>query len=176
MGTTLLVDGKQIVCKNRAMGTWGATRGIQCWKPTSFASEMRKGKTKREDGNQFQRKLNRVNMQFSQWMENKKGRNGKGGQKNRKNKNRNKYCRWWNKKKKRRNIISKIFHFHMRDHCDKKRCLDVEIIHFHYIGWGVLPFFGICKNGQIWRKICIFGHFGPNIGIFGPFGPMPDQT
>ena len=21
---------------------------------------------------------------------------------------------------------------------------------------------------QIWSKICIFGHFGPNIGIFGP--------
>ena len=25
--------------------------------------------------------------------------------------------------------------------------------------------FGL-KNGQIWSKICIFGHFGPNIAIF----------
>ena len=31
------------------------------------------------------------------------------------------------------------------------------------------------KNGQIWPKIGIFGHFGPNICIFGPFRPMPDQ-
>ena len=31
------------------------------------------------------------------------------------------------------------------------------------------------KNGQIWPKICIFGHFGPNIGIFGLFGPMVEQ-
>ena len=30
------------------------------------------------------------------------------------------------------------------------------------------------KNGQIWSKVCIFGHFGPNIGIFCPFRPMPD--
>ena len=27
------------------------------------------------------------------------------------------------------------------------------------------------KNGQIWPKICICGHFGPNIGIVGPFNP-----
>merc|ERR1711952_348719 len=31
------------------------------------------------------------------------------------------------------------------------------------------------KNGQIWSKICIFGHFGPNIAIFCTFCPMPDQ-
>ena len=31
------------------------------------------------------------------------------------------------------------------------------------------------QNGQIWSKICIFGHFGPHIGIFCPFDPMPDQ-
>ena len=31
------------------------------------------------------------------------------------------------------------------------------------------------KNGQMWSKKCIFGHFGPNIGIFVPFRPMPDQ-
>ena len=28
---------------------------------------------------------------------------------------------------------------------------------------------------QIWSKICIFGHFGPNIGIFGPLDLMRDQ-
>ena len=33
----------------------------------------------------------------------------------------------------------------------------------------------MAKNGQIWPKIYICGHFGPNIGIFGPFGAMPDQ-
>ena len=32
------------------------------------------------------------------------------------------------------------------------------------------------KNCQIWPKICIFGHFGPNIGIFGPFRPMNVDT
>ena len=37
-----------------------------------------------------------------------------------------------------------------------------------------LGFFGP-KNGQIWSKICIFGHFGPNIAIFCTFCPMPDQ-
>merc|ERR1711952_93184 len=31
------------------------------------------------------------------------------------------------------------------------------------------------KNGQIWSKICIFGHFEPNIAIFCTFCPMPDQ-
>ena len=31
------------------------------------------------------------------------------------------------------------------------------------------------KNGQIWPKICIVGHFGPNIGIYGPLCPMLDQ-
>ena len=31
------------------------------------------------------------------------------------------------------------------------------------------------KNGQIWPKICICGHFGPNIDNFGPFGHMPNQ-
>ena len=31
------------------------------------------------------------------------------------------------------------------------------------------------KNGQIWSKICIFGHFGPNIAIFCTFCPMPNQ-
>ena len=31
------------------------------------------------------------------------------------------------------------------------------------------------KNGQIWSKICIFGHFGPNIAIFYTFCPMLDQ-
>ena len=146
LGTTLLVDGKQIVCKNRAMDTWLATRGIQCWKPTSFAGKMRKRKTKRVEGNQFQRKLNRVNMQISRrkrttqnkrivnqhkisrnrWMDGKqKGTNvgRKGGQKNRKNKNRNKYGRRWHKKKEGRSMISKIFHFHMRDHSDKKELL-----------------------------------------------------
>ena len=30
-------------------------------------------------------------------------------------------------------------------------------------------------NGQIWPKICIFGHVGPNIGLSDPFGAMPDQ-
>ena len=30
-------------------------------------------------------------------------------------------------------------------------------------------------NGQIWSKICIFGHFGPNVGIFGPFRPVSYQ-
>ena len=144
-GTTLLVDGKQIVCRNRAMGTWGTTRGLQCWKSTSFAGKTRKGKTKREVGNQFQQKLNRVNMQFSRrekntknkrilnlqgkisrtrWMDGKQKRRnvgGKGRQKNRKNKNRNKYGRRWQKKKKRGNVIRTIFHFHMRDHSNKKR-------------------------------------------------------
>ena len=32
------------------------------------------------------------------------------------------------------------------------------------------------KNGQLWSKICIFGHFGPNICFFCPFCPMPDQN
>ena len=32
------------------------------------------------------------------------------------------------------------------------------------------------KNGQIWPKICIFGHNGPNIGLFDPFGAMPRDT
>ena len=32
------------------------------------------------------------------------------------------------------------------------------------------------KNGQIWSKICIFGHFGPNIAIFCTFCPIPDQN
>ena len=31
------------------------------------------------------------------------------------------------------------------------------------------------KNGQIWPKICICGHFGPNIGLYGEFGAMPNQ-
>ena len=31
------------------------------------------------------------------------------------------------------------------------------------------------KNGQIWSKICIFGHLRPNIAIFCTFCPMPDQ-
>ena len=31
------------------------------------------------------------------------------------------------------------------------------------------------KNGQIWSKICIFGHFGPNIAIFCTFCLIPDQ-
>ena len=31
------------------------------------------------------------------------------------------------------------------------------------------------QNGQIWSKICIFGHFGPNIAIFCTFCPMPNQ-
>ena len=31
------------------------------------------------------------------------------------------------------------------------------------------------KKGQIWSKICIFGHFWPNIAIFGTFYPMPNQ-
>merc|ERR1711963_241937 len=31
------------------------------------------------------------------------------------------------------------------------------------------------KNGQIWSKICIFGHSRPNIAIFCTFCPMPDQ-
>ena len=144
-GTTLLVDGKQIVCKNRAMGAWGKTREIWCWKSTSFAGKIRKGKTKREVGNQFQRKLNRVNMQFSRrekntknkrilnlqgkisrnrWMDGKQKRRNvgrKGRQKNRKNWNRNKYGRRWPKKKKRRNMISKVFHFHLRDHSDDEK-------------------------------------------------------
>ena len=144
-GTTLLVDGKQIVCKNRAMGAWGKTREIWCWKSTSFAGKIRKGKTKREVGNQFQRKLNPVNMQFSRrekntknkrilnlqgkisrnrWMDGKQKRRNvgrKGRQKNRKNWNRNKYGRRWPKKKKRRNMISKVFHFHLRDHSDDEK-------------------------------------------------------
>ena len=125
------------------MDTWLATRGIQCWKPTSFAGKMRKRKTKRVDGNQFQRKLNRVNMQISgrkkttknkriinqdkisrnRWMDGKQKRRNvgrKGAQKNRKKKKRNKYGRRWHKKKKRRNMIPILFHFHMRDHSDKK--------------------------------------------------------
>ena len=73
-GTTLLVDGKQIVCENRAMGAWGKTREIWCWKSTSFAGKIRKGKTKREVGNQFQRKLNPVNMQFSRREKNTKNK------------------------------------------------------------------------------------------------------
>ena len=31
------------------------------------------------------------------------------------------------------------------------------------------------KIGQIWPKICIFGHFGPNIGFSDQFGAMPEQ-
>merc|ERR1711873_309290 len=31
------------------------------------------------------------------------------------------------------------------------------------------------KYSQIWSKICIFGHFGPNIAIFCTFCPMTDQ-
>ena len=115
------------------MGAWGTTRGIWCWKPMSFAGKMRKEKTKREDGNQFQRKLNRVNMKFSRkkkaaknkrilnlqgkisrnrLMDGKQKRRNvgrKGRQKNRKNWNRNKYGRRWPKKKKRRNMIRKYF-------------------------------------------------------------------
>merc|ERR1712209_347067 len=30
------------------------------------------------------------------------------------------------------------------------------------------------QNGQIWSKICIFGHFGPNIAIFCTFCLIPD--
>ena len=33
----------------------------------------------------------------------------------------------------------------------------------------------LTQKGQIWSKIYILGHFGPNIGIFGPFRPMPVQ-
>ena len=151
LGTTLLVDGKQIVCKNRAMGARVITRGIRCWKPMSFTGKMCKGKTKREDGNQFQQKLNRVNMQLSRrekttknkrifnqgqisrnrWMDGKQKRKNvgkKGGQKNRKIKNRNKYGRRWLKKKKRRNMIPIIFHFHTRDHSDKKSSFLIHIL------------------------------------------------
>ena len=145
LASTLLVDGKHMVCKNKAMGTWG-TSVFRCWKPTSFAGKMHRRKTKRETRNHFQQKLNRFNMQFSRrkktkknkrtfnqgeisrnrWMDGKqKGTNvgRKGGQKNRKNKNRNKYGRRWHKKKEGRSMISKIFHFHMRDHSDKKELL-----------------------------------------------------
>ena len=64
LASTLLVDGKHMVCKNKAMGTWG-TSVFRCWKPTSFAGKMHRRKTKRETRNHFQQKLNRFNMQFS---------------------------------------------------------------------------------------------------------------
>merc|ERR1712107_832431 len=32
------------------------------------------------------------------------------------------------------------------------------------------------KNGQIWSKICIFGHFGPNIAIFSHFVQFLTKT
>ena len=51
----------------------------------------------------------------------------KGGQKNRKNKIRNRYGKRWNKKKKKMNIISKIFYFHTRDHCEKKSSFFIHI-------------------------------------------------
>ena len=31
------------------------------------------------------------------------------------------------------------------------------------------------QNGQIWSKICLFGHSGPNIGIFGQFPTKNSQ-
>ena len=52
---------------------------------------------------------------------------------------------------------------------------------------GAQVFFPLCgyrnfcsreKNrifGQIWPKICILGHYGPNIGLSHPFCPLPDQ-
>ena len=46
----------------------------------------------------------------------------------------------------------------------------------NWLFWPNIGIFGPFRNGQIWSKICIFGHFGPNIGIFVPFRPMPAGT
>ena len=50
---------------------------------------------------------------------------------------------------------------------------------FRYIGTNLLlppvRLGVLVRKGQIWSKICSFGHFGLNIGIFGPFRPMSDQ-
>merc|ERR1712020_390102 len=55
-------------------------------------------------------------------------------------------------------------------------CLDGFLLCW-YQNFYLLPYkLGfLAKNGQIWSKICIFGHFGPNIAIFAHFCPMTDQ-
>ena len=63
---------------------------------------------------------------------------------------------------------------------DQKQFAQVAYVIFPLYGYQNFCFLPkelgfLAQIGQIWSKICIFGHFGPNIGFFGPFRPMPDQ-
>ena len=78
-------------------------------------------------------------------------------------------------------FLAKYWHFWSTWSHDRPKMMQTRCLGGFSVTWvpklllSPVRIWFLAQKGQIWSKICIFGHFGPNIGIFGPFRPMPDQ-